>query len=217
MGCGGEVDVEQRGYVVAAVLGIGVVLSLVLADLPITRAVTTDGADAHVRTAGMSTGTPQAADALARDVFDRVNRERGRRGLHPVVWDDELAQRAGRWSTHMTTAGFEHSDGAFRATDDYPGTGENIALGQLDTGELHVGWMRSDGHRYNILAAEARALGVGIVCRGDGSMWATQIFGFPPAGTAPFLPPPGWTDQPPVEPIAAPERGLRCPPSARRP
>lgn len=200
---------------VAAVVGIGVLLSLLVADLPLVRTVTTDGTDAHLRTATLTTGTPQAAEALARDVFDRVNRERGRRGLHPVVWDDELADKAGRWSAHMTTAGFEHSDGAFRATAAYPGTGENIALGQLHTGELHVGWMRSDGHRYNILAHEAVALGVGIVCRGDGSMWATQIFGFPPAGTVPFLPPPGWTDRPPVEPIDAPERGLRCPLDAR--
>ncbi len=206
---------QQRGAAVAAALGAVVLVVLLLVDLP-AGTVVTDGTDAHRTTAHLTTGTPDQAAALSRDILDRANAERTRRGLYPLEWDDELAARAGAWSTRMTTQGFVHSDGPYRATARYPATGENIALGQLDTRELHVGWMRSDGHRANLLAYEAVALGVGIVCRGDGTMWATQIFGFATADQPPpVLPPPDWDDQQPAEPIVGTDRGVRCPLDAR--
>lgn len=156
-------------------------------------------------------GPAQPADDLARDVFDRVNAERARRGLWELSWHDGLAERAERWSQRMIAEGFEHSTAEFRRHPDVAGTGENIAMGQIDTEELHVGWMRSDGHRVNVLDPGAMWLGVGIVCRPDGTMWSTQIFGFPPADAPPpVLPPPDWPELPPVEPIVGTDRGGRC-------
>lgn len=117
------------------------------------------------------------SDALAREVFERLNAERAARGAPPLVWDRTLAESAGRWSEIMIESGrFEHSPDGFRAHPDY-GTGENIAYGQTTTQELHVGWMKSDGHRLNLLDANYDAVGIGIVCRADGVMWATQVFG----------------------------------------
>ena len=121
--------------------------------------------------------SPQESEALALDVFERVNAERVARGAPPLVWDQELAAIAGAWSeTMIRTGDFKHSPETFRQNRAY-GTGENIASGQTTTGELHVGWMKSDGHRLNVLDADYDAIGIGIVCRQDGAMWATQVFG----------------------------------------
>jgi uncharacterized protein YkwD len=143
---------------------------------------------------------------IALDVYERVNEERLARGLTPLTWHDGLASIAESWSEHMIEHVYEHSTAEFRAHPDFVGSAENIAMGYLDSGELHVGWMRSDGHRQNILDPSLTAMGIGIVCRNDGQMWATQIFGVPH----------GTTGGPPrtptsVDPIVRDEPGARCP------
>lgn len=194
-----------------AVLGVVLVAAGWLSSEVLRVEDPTGGAQAHATTAWLGAGTPEAAEELAREVFDRVNSERRARGLHHLVWDDELAATAGRWSAQMVTDGYEHSTAEFRATARYPTSGENIAYGLRDTRELHVGWMRSDGHRASILSPHVTAAGVGIVCRSDGSMWATQIFGVPAPDLPPApAPPAGWQRDQPVEPLVATGRGLRC-------
>jgi hypothetical protein len=131
------------------------------------------------------------SDHLARDVFERVNDERVERGLPPLGWHDGLANVARAWSEEMIATGYRHSSDEFRALSEFAGTGENIFMGPRSTAELHVGWMESDGHRDNVLHPGYSAIGIGVVCRNDGTMWATQIFGLahgvatpPPAPTA---------------------------------
>ena len=149
---------------------------------------------------------PAASQEHARDIFERVNDERVARGSPPLVWDSELADLAQGWSVQMIASGtFEHSPGEYRAVEHFLGTGENIAISHPTTAEVHVGLMESDGHRANILEPDFDALGVGVVCRLDGMLWVTQIFGLEqprPAG-------------PPVDlstdPITREDRGLRCP------
>lgn len=70
---------------------------------------------------------------------------------------------------------YGHSPPEFRALPEFVGTGENILMGYRGAQDAHVGWMRSDGHRTNILNVDYDAVGIGVVCRNDGSMWATQI------------------------------------------
>lgn len=148
---------------------------------------------------------PDEAADIAADIFERVNAEREARGALPLEWDDDLASLAGEWSERMIDHEFEHSPTGFREHDRFVATGENIAAGQRSSWELHRGWMRSDGHRENLLNADWDAVGIGVVCRRDGLMWATQIFGLHEAGS----PRPSVDDGP--EPIVADARGLRCP------
>jgi hypothetical protein len=151
---------------------------------------------------------PIESRGIAHDVFLRVNDERRARGLAPLVWHEGLAALAGQWSEHMIANSFGHSTAGFRAHPEFAGTGENIAMGQPDAMVAHVGWMESDGHRQNILGADYTAIGIGIVCRNDGRMWATQIFGVP-HGAQP-VPAPWW----PVEPIVRQDPGPACPSAA---
>jgi len=55
--------------------------------------------------------------------------------------------------------------------------GENIAYG-FPSGKGVVGaWMKSSGHRANILRGSYRLMGVGAVRDSDGVWWVSQVFG----------------------------------------
>lgn len=150
---------------------------------------------------------PVETNDLALDIYERVNDERAARGLPTLAWHEGLAGIARRWSLEMITTGsYVHSSPEFRAHPDFIGTGENIHMGPLGATEAHVDWMESDGHRLNILEADYDAIGIGVVCRLDGRMWATQIFGV--AG-APTTPRPVVDSGP--DPIVRDDRGPMCP------
>ena len=156
----------------------------------------------------------QGADAMARAIFDRVNAERQNRGLQPAEWNDELAQVARDWSESMAGTGrLEHQDvRSLLGREDlagFAGLGENIftSSGPVPAGVIHVGWMRSDSHRVNVLNPGWNRLGVGVFCATDGSVWAAQEF----ARTAGADLPAVSSETPPVEPIARPEEdGPTC-------
>lgn len=142
---------------------------------------------------------------LAEDIEARVNEERVARGLRPLVWHEGLAELARQWSEEMIATGYRHSPDSFRELPDLHGIGENILLGYSDTGEAHVGWMLSDGHRQNILTPEYTAIGIGVVCRNDGRIWATQMFGMPLDVYSN-----GDLALPKAEPIVREDPGLSC-------
>jgi uncharacterized protein YkwD len=133
-------------------------------------------------------GTPpeeddaEAARRIERWIFDQVNEEREERGLAPLEWDEQLAQDARSWSESMAgEVGLEHDDleEVFDDTEGFGSLGENISqsTAPVPAGRIHVGWMRSEGHRANVLAEEFDRLGVGVLCGDDGQTWATQRFG----------------------------------------
>jgi hypothetical protein len=168
-----------------------------------------------------SPGTPpdsgDGADGegpMARAIFDRVNAEREHRGLRPVAWDEQLAQVAREWSRSMADTGrLEHQDvREVLGRDDlngFVGLGENIFTSSrpVPAGVIHVGWMRSDGHRVNVLNPGWNRLGVGVFCAPDGSVWATQEFGRTTGAERPAVS----SETPPAEPIArAEEDGPTC-------
>ena len=173
-------------------------------------------------TAGPSPQTPpdDAADApaeqrMARALFDRVNVERENRGLEPVEWNDQLAEVARQWSAEMAGTGrLEHQDVRSllerEELSGFAGIGENIftASAPVPAGVAHVGWMRSDSHRVNLLNPGWDRLGVGVFCADDGSVWATQQFGRTVGADRPSVS----RQTPPAEPVAASEEdGPRCP------
>lgn len=155
-----------------------------------------------------------AEERMARAIFDRVNDERRERGLDPVEWNDSLAGVARDWSAAMADTGvLEHQDMrevlAGEELSGFTGIGENIftASGPVPAGVAHVGWMRSDGHRVNVLNPGWNRLGVGVYCAPDGSVWAAQEFGRTVDADRPAVS----QETPPAEPIARPEQdGPAC-------
>jgi hypothetical protein len=173
---------------------------------------------------GVGTATPEGMRAdpnlvpvtreerIASDVLARVNAERAARGLAPLRVDPFLQSAATSWARLLAaTQTFAHQDlGAILrdAGGRFGAASENLfrgaGPGAVDAGTAHVSLMRSDGHRANILAAEARFAGIGVACEG-GALVLVEDFAVP-AGVAVAA-----SAIPPLEPVAAPDTaGASC-------
>lgn len=162
-------------------------------------------------------GSPSSASLtqqVVQDLFGRLNAERRARGLAPLAWDARLAGLAVDWSRRMGQDGnLHHRDLqavlAQPAFARFSALGENIAYVQgfpNEAYELHVGWMRSSGHRANMLQPGFDTVGIGLACV-DGVMWATQDFGRAKDSSGPPLA----SGIPPESPIVATAKdGLSC-------
>lgn len=104
-------------------------------------------------------------------MLDRVNQEREAAGLRPLRGNPELDRAAQNHAVDMLRRSyFEHeSPEGKNSLDRVLATGykprtvaENIAEGQYTVDQVMDGWMRSHGHRANILARSVEELGVGL-------------------------------------------------------
>jgi len=128
-------------------------------------------ADAHV--------TPDATnlDAVGSAVLCLHNRARSARGLPTLKVHVQLRAAAEEHAVHMVEASFFSHDepGGADMVARVLGTGyakgagwslgENIAYGTGDAAtaaEIHRSWMRSPGHRANILRRQFREVGIGV-------------------------------------------------------
>jgi uncharacterized protein YkwD len=128
--------------------------------------------------------TPQAARSLACD----VNALRAQRGLPALRWDWRLASAA-RWMagdmaahhyiSHETPDGKTIADRVGRTgyiRDNYNWIlEENLGWGRGDYSSpaaMSTGWMNSEGHRLNIMAADIHDIGIGVA---EG--WVSEDYG----------------------------------------
>jgi len=91
-------------------------------------------------------------NAAEQAILERVNAERTARGLNVLVIDTGLMARARAHARWMATN---------RIMRHAPGAWENIASGQRDANGAMYTWMRSSGHRANILSS-ANLIGIGV-------------------------------------------------------
>jgi uncharacterized protein YkwD len=182
------------------------------APTPTTAAAPPTAAPSTAAAGGLGGGS--TAERLVSDLFARLNAERQARGLAPLDWDGDLARVAGDWSAEMAGSdNFRHRDlgaaGGLPGMAKFSALGENIAWveGYPSMGnQLHVGWMRSEGHRANMLQRGFDSVGIGVVCSG-GRAWATQNFGRLDSSGAPSMS----SSAPAEEPIVATRSdGVRC-------
>jgi hypothetical protein len=116
-------------------------------------------------------------------LFEAVNRERAAEDLPPLQWDSALAAAARKHVLRMAEEPLlDHQyageaslrDRAADAGAHFSFLAENIAVS--DTVEaLHMAWMHSPGHRYNILNPDITSIGIATVER-RGFIFATQDF-----------------------------------------
>jgi uncharacterized protein YkwD len=160
-----------------------VVCAALLVALPAPAMAAKDGGKRKARTAAECANTDVVPDAgnvaaVRTAVLCLHNRERNERGLAPLKEHARLRQAAeghsadmvaGRYFSHDAPDGDDMVDRILR-TGYARGAagwslGENIAYG---TGELataaqiHRAWMRSPGHKANILRRQFREIGIGI-------------------------------------------------------
>jgi uncharacterized protein YkwD len=116
----------------------------------------------------------RAADDPAPALLAEVNRVRAEHGLGPLGGDARLAAAASRHARAMAEGAFlDHrspdgtglAERAAAAGYRYRFLAENIAAGHAAPAAVVRGWMNSDGHRRNLLQAEAVEAGAGYAFR----------------------------------------------------
>lgn len=129
------------------------------------------------------------SDSEEVQILQLVNRERNRRRLTALSWDDRLANLARNYSRKMARERFfSHvdSDGndvvqraRFSRVRGWSKLGENLFMCS-DTDQFVSmsvrGWMRSPSHRENILDPEWRTTGIGIAYARNGDIYITEVF-----------------------------------------
>lgn len=121
--------------------------------------------------------------AFAAQVLSLVNVERAAAGCGPLFTDEKLTVAAQAHSQDMADNNFFNHSGstgssaADRATNaGYSWTlvGENIAVGYTTPEKVVAGWMKSDGHRKNILNCSYVQTGIGYVFQANDAPLAGQ-------------------------------------------
>ncbi|MCX4529593.1 MULTISPECIES: CAP domain-containing protein [unclassified Streptomyces] len=122
----------------------------------------------------------------AAEVIRLVNVERGKAGCGALTSNAKLTQAAQSYTEVMARSGeLSHTgpdgstmSGRISATGyKWSATGENIAKGQANAAEVVDAWMKSPGHRANILNCKFTEIGVGV--QKAGGPWWTQDFARP--------------------------------------
>jgi uncharacterized protein YkwD len=148
--------------------------------------------------------------AIAEDMFERLNAERAARGMGMLSWDPTLARIAVNHSRGMGASGnFGHQNlgalfGGPPIAGRYSALRENIyngSGGYGDSGSAHISFMNSPPHRTTILTPQLQSAGVGVACV-RGRLWVTQEF-----GTFAANPAPGAMGVPPRNPVVRPSEG----------
>lgn len=126
---------------------------------------------------------------MAKDIFQKINYERKRKKLEPLMWDEKLGKLAKDYSETMAEEGFfDHIDNdgnsvAERAENNkikgWTKIGENLfqCWGYEKPAETAVkGWLKSPSHRDNIYDVDWTHTGIGVYQTDDGEYFMTQVF-----------------------------------------
>ena len=138
------------------------------------------GSRAHATSAAIAGGQRPCPAADLSTVVQLVNDTRRGVGLRMLGYDTHLARFAQSRSTAMVAEnrlshrGWERGLRSAGLVDD--ALGENVAYNYATADAVMAGWMRSPGHRANILTRTFKRIGVGCVIDPRGHRWWTQDF-----------------------------------------
>jgi uncharacterized protein YkwD len=127
------------------------------------------------------------ADRLNRRLLDAHNKARADAELPPLTLDAKLTEAARRHAADMAeheTMSHEGSDGSTpdervkRAGYHFRRTGENVAEGQEDVDRVIEAWMKSPGHKANILGPFTQMGAARAVDESGAPYWCVD-FGVP--------------------------------------
>ena len=107
--------------------------------------------------------------SAAQQVFSLVNQERVNNGLPELTWDSDMASYSDRRAMEIVTD-FSHNSAGGKMN-----VGENIAKGAVSPEMAMDGWMRSDGHRANILNASYTKISVSCYYDGYTYYWVQNF------------------------------------------
>lgn len=135
--------------------------------------------------ATMSTAPAEATATQAAQVVNLTNAQRVKHGCPRVRVNTALARSAILHSRDMATRNyFSHTSPGGRnfvtraRLSGYKyAMSENIAWGQTTPAAVMNAWLKSPGHRANIMNCKAKSVGVGVAYNRRGVPYWTQVFG----------------------------------------
>ena len=126
----------------------------------------------------------------ANALLELANEQSGRAGLPPLRPNSQLMRAAqtqaeqsaslGKLAHVLPGARYPRPEDRLDASG-YPwrAFAENIAMGQRSMSEATEAWMKSPGHRKNLLSATYTELGTGYATDAEGRGYYVQVFGRP--------------------------------------
>lgn len=141
-------------------------LALGLLAAPLSTA-----APAAVAADNFAAGAAHSGDATyVKTIFDDSNQARLRNGRTPLSWSSQLGSDSLQWSQHLARTGtFEHTTKNVRGNL-YTCSGCTTPTGAVEA------WLKSPGHRRNLLNTRATSMGIGIAQNTKGEWIVTQRF-----------------------------------------
>lgn len=121
---------------------------------------------------------------MEKEIFVSINDYRVSKGLAPLQLSRTISDIARRHSQNMATGRVAPGHIGFqerviqifkKPLGNGQGAAENVALGQMTADEAVAGWLKSSGHRKNIIG-NYNQTGIGIAKSRDGQYYFTQIF-----------------------------------------
>ncbi|MGD9961095.1 CAP domain-containing protein [Nocardioides sp.] len=122
----------------------------------------------------------RSAATYAQAAFDATNAARGRHDRRALKKGACLQRYAVRQATRQARQDrmFHQDLGAIQRACNMGWVGENVAVGYPSGRSLvNQGWMRSSGHRANILNRHFTLMGLAARQSADGRWYAAQVFG----------------------------------------
>jgi uncharacterized protein YkwD len=171
------------------------ILIAVFAETSFSQTISVRDGNRIVRSTGQSrvsqdsTSTKNDISKMERRVFVLVNRERTKRGLKSLSWNEDVAKAARTHSRNMAAYNFFSHNGRDKKTvvdrarlagiNNWRRIGENLVFtsGYDNPIEFAVEkWMTSSTHRKNILDARWDEAAIGVSEAKDGAFYFTQVF-----------------------------------------
>jgi uncharacterized protein YkwD len=122
---------------------------------------------------------PRAMTHYQRVVLDQVNRARTARSRRGISTNGLMNQGAQRWAEHLRSCQcLQHRSPPFGTPGGWCAAAENVGRsGNGRTlGSLHDAFMRSSGHRSNILNSGWTNVGIGVAKDRHGEYFVVQAF-----------------------------------------
>jgi uncharacterized protein YkwD len=135
---------------------------------------------------------PAGGSSIARAIVDLTNAERQRAGVAALRDNGRLTEAAQIQATQMVGAGrlahelpgarYPRLQDRLAAVEyDWRNIGENVAFGQPSAVAVTADWMRSEGHRANMLNPVFVEIGIGYAVDSNGRPYYVQVFARPAA------------------------------------
>lgn len=120
-----------------------------------------------------------SSDSYERDVVSKTNNFRNNAGLADVHTKTCVDHYAEVWASRMAaTRNLKHQSlSRILKACHLSSVSENIAYGYTSGKSVVRAWMKSPGHRRNIMSSGVRQIGVGAVKDSHGVWWVSQVFG----------------------------------------